>query len=236
MVLLELGELLLIVELILLILTVYLVAISLREARQRSKLVEQQVHATRTFSRAEYFTTVMEALGEATSYVYATVTGTMPREEERETIDRLLEQFRRAAKSGVKLKLLLPKDPTRLHMGYRYVEAGAEVRYSPSLLVSELRYMVVDGHTTILGLPERRGIEEPTRKGHRIYSEGLSLLFKERFEKMWSSESSVSYEDYLRQAVEEAMASTPGVSEEHLATLLNVPPKEIREVMRRRER
>ncbi|MEM3538419.1 MAG: hypothetical protein QW193_03300 [Nitrososphaerales archaeon] len=38
----------------------------------------------RTFSRAEYFTAVQESIGEATNYIYVTVTGTPPKEDKRD--------------------------------------------------------------------------------------------------------------------------------------------------------
>lgn len=221
-------EALLIVELALLLLTVYLLFSSMREARERTKLIDQLVKATRTFSRTEYFTEVLESVGEATKYIYAAVTGTSPRDEEKEVIERLLTQYSKAAKIGVKLRFLLPKDPDRLMMGYKYKRAGGEVRYNPALLVSDLRYMVIDGNLVVIGLPERGGLEEPTRKGHKIYSEGVASLFQERFEKVWNSPASIGYEEYLKQTIKEAVKNNPSISNELLSTLLRIPIEEIK--------
>ncbi|MCP8323154.1 MAG: hypothetical protein L6N96_03125 [Candidatus Methylarchaceae archaeon HK02M2] len=185
------------------------------------------MQATRTFSRAEYFIAVLEAVGESTSYISATVTGTAPKEDEEETIERLLGNFSRASKTGVKLKFLLPKDPTRLNMGYRYKSVGGDVRYNSSILVSDLRYMIIDGRVTVMGFPERRGADVPTRKGYKIYSEGVSLIFKERFENLWDDPSSIDYDSYLEKTMKEAVANTPGISDELLASLLELPIGEI---------
>ncbi|MCP8303949.1 MAG: hypothetical protein H3Z50_00515 [archaeon] len=228
MVIVSLSEVLLIVDLVLLVVTIYLLRTSTKEARGRSHLIDQLIQATRTFSRAEYFTEVQEAVGESTSYIYATVTGTPPKEDEHETIERLLRQFARASKAGVRLRFILPKDPGRLMMGHRYKSGGSDVMYNSSILVSDLRYMVVDGRVTVLGFPERSGAEEPTRKGYKIYSEGVSLMFKERFESLWESPSSIDYDSYLENTMKEAAANTPGISDELLASLLRLPIEEIR--------
>ena len=229
MVVITIGEALLIVELILLIFTIYLIYTSRIEIRKRSELIDSLIRATRIFSRAEYFMIVQEAIGEATSYIYASVTGTRPSDEERDTIERLLSQLERAARMGVKLRFILPKDPSRLYMGYRYKRIGAEVKYSPSLLVSELRYMIVDGTTIVLGFPERRGVGEPTRRGQRIYSEGFALLLKERFESVWNSPQSVDYDEYLSQVIRELKNEAPGASDEYISSVLKLPVEEIRQ-------
>lgn len=230
MVMLGLTEALLITELILLVVTVYLLLTSIREARGRSHLIDQLMRATRTFSRAEYFTAVQESVGEATSYIYAVVTGTPPKEDEKETIERLLRQFSRASKAGVKLKFLLPKDPDRLMMGHMYKVAGGEVRYNPSLLVSDMRYMIVDGRVTVIGFPERSGLKEPTRKGYKVYSEGVALMCKEKFDNLWESPSSANYDSYLKETIKEAVAHTPGISNEILSSLLSLPVEEIERI------
>lgn len=224
MVELTLEQTLLIVELLLLVLTVYLLLISRREAKGRTKLMEQLMWATRTFTRSEYFNIVHESIGQATSYICAAVTGTPPKDDEVGTIERLLRQFERASRSGVKLRFLLPKNPDRLMMGYKYKSVGGEVKYNPSLLVSDLRYMVVDGYLTVLGLPERSGIEEPTRKGQKIYSEGVSKMFLDRFEDMWNSKQSVYYDEFVKQVVSESSS----ISDELLASLLKIPVEEVK--------
>ncbi|MGB9660052.1 MAG: hypothetical protein ACPLY9_06015 [Nitrososphaerales archaeon] len=230
MVMLGLTEALLITELVLLVVTVYLLLTSIREARGRSHLIDQLIKATRTFSRTEYFTAVQESVGEATSYIYAAVTGTPPKEDEKETIEKLLRQFSRASKAGVKLKFLLPKDPDRLMMGYMYKSTGGEVKYNPSFLVSDMRYMIVDGRVTVLGFPERSGLKEPTRKGYKVYSEGVTLMCKEKFDDLWESSSSTDYDSYLKEMIKEAVAHTPGISNETLSSLLSLPVEEIERI------
>ncbi len=225
---------LLIVELALLILTVYLLVLTFRETRHREALIDRLMAATRTFTRAEYFTVVQEALGEATQYVYASVTGTKPKEEEKSHVERILMSINRASKMGVDIRILLPRDPSRLYMGYRYTSAGAKVKFNKSLLVNELRYMIVDGNTIILGVPEKRGLEEPTRKGHRIYSEGFALILKERFENIWNSDTSISYDEYTHEVIEEIISETPGVSIEYISSVTDLPMDEIARLTKRR--
>ncbi|MCP8321569.1 MAG: hypothetical protein H3Z52_11620 [archaeon] len=236
MVIVGLSEALLTLELVLLVVTIYLLLTSIREARGRSHLIDQLMRATRTFSRAEYFTAVQEAVGEAASYIYAAVTGTPPKEDELEIIERLLRQFARASKAGVKLRFILPKDPDRLMMGQKYKRAGGDVKYNPSILFSDMRHMVVDDCVAVLGFPERSGLKEPTRKGYKIYSEGVSLMFKEKFENLWESPSSIDYDSYLKNIMEEATANEPGISDERLALLLKLPIEEIRRIKHKNRR
>ncbi|HIQ29161.1 MAG TPA: hypothetical protein EYH45_01205 [Candidatus Caldiarchaeum subterraneum] len=219
---------LLIVELALLILTVYLLVLTFRETKHREALIDRLITATRTFTRAEYFTIVQEAIGEATQYVYASVTGTKPEdEEEKNNVGRILTNISRASKIGVDIRILLPRDPSRLYMGYMYTNAGAKVKFNKSLLVNELRYMIVDGNTVILGVPEKRGVEEPTRKGHRIYSEGFALILKERFENIWNSSTSISYKDYVQEVIDDITRETPGVSIDYICSVTRLPREEV---------
>src|SRR3989454_6608321 len=75
-----------------------------------------------------------------------------------------------------------------------------------------MRYMLVDDKLVLVGVPERKGRNEPTRKGFTIPSESVAHLFKTQFEAEWSSKEAKGYQEYLGQLVTQARVSNPSVS------------------------
>ena len=110
---------LLIVELVLLVFTLILVLFSFREAKGRGFLLEQMVETAQMVSRQEYFTTVVEAVQGASTYVWGSITGSTPGDAELVTIQTILEQVEAACSRGVDVRYLLPATPDRLHMASR---------------------------------------------------------------------------------------------------------------------
>jgi hypothetical protein len=90
--------------------------------------------------------------------------------------------------------------------------------------------MIVDGRVTVLGFLERSGLKEPTRKGYKVYSEVVILMCKEKFDNLWESSSSTDYDSYLKEMIKEAVAHTPGISNETLSSLLSLPVEEIERI------
>jgi hypothetical protein len=148
----HIDTLLLILESVLLVATIILLVVSLREGRGRDSLIMELGKAVRVLTRHEYFLTVFDAMIDA-----------------KKEVVNIIEKL---VKEGVGVCYLLPKFQDRLHVGWLYSRAGAEVRYSACPLVEDFRYTVVDNRAALIGIPESTGEKEATKKGYPIPSEG----------------------------------------------------------------
>ncbi|RLG46570.1 MAG: hypothetical protein DRO06_04220 [Thermoproteota archaeon] len=221
---------LLLVDSVLLTATFILLALSFREVRGRHELLRLLGAAVVTLTRREYFSAVLDALRDARGEVLAAVTGTPPRdEEEGDFLTEVEERVREASSRGVSVRYLIPMSPSHLHVGSRFSRAGAEVRYHPGLLVYDLRYMVVDEGTCVIGVPRARGQEEPTKKGFVISSPTLANLLKDHFSKYWGE--ATPYREYAERLVRELAEASPGAPPESLAGQLMVDPEEVRRIL-----
>lgn len=217
---------LLVAESVLIALTIVLIVLSRREARQRVDLLDQLVTTAEVLTRREYFTTSVEALQGAETTVEGMITGAPP-DDHAAPVDRILETVRRAADRGVRVRYLLPTGRERLEMGHRYHEAGAEIRYHPGLLAGDARFMVVDDRIVVIGFPEHPGDEEPTRRGQRIYSEKVARLFAEDFEEKWTAEETMTLDRYLHRVVSDIVGSHPRTSSRRIADELDLPRERV---------
>jgi hypothetical protein len=112
-------------------------------------------------------------------------------------------------------------------MGGFYARSGAEVRFNPSVLISDARYMCADGKFVLVGVPERTGRNEPTRKGYSIPSESVCGLFTKEFETHWDAPESKAYDSYLKELVGRARASNPTASPELIAANLRIEREDV---------
>ena len=110
-----------------------------------------------------------------------------------------------------------------------YKEAGAEIRFHPGLLVSDLRYTVVDNNHTVIGLATTTGQNQPTREGYVIPSEGFAQIFLRQFQDRW--EEAVGYDDYFKDVLSEIKTHNPTVSTQLLSSQLQVPEPEVRRIL-----
>lgn len=218
---------LLIVELFLLVATVSLLVLNRREQKSREKMMNHFTSVADVITRQEYFVAVVDAIQRAERYLCGSVTGSPPTHEEGEVIQQILSAISDASRRGVKMRYILPLAPDRLQMGKRYKLSGADVKFHPSLLVSDMRYMLVDERLVLLGVPERKGRNEPTRKGFTIPSESVAHLFKTQFETQWSSSDAKGYQQYLGELVATARASDPSVSVDLVAGNLGVDKEDV---------
>lgn len=170
----ELGLLLL--ESILLIATVILLVYSIKEGKQRDKLLLEVGKATKVLTRQEYFLNIIDSMMDAKEEIVGCITGRLPKGDDRKMTRDIIDTLEGLIKKGVKVKYLLPKFPDRLHIGYLYTKAGAEVLYSNCLIVHNMRFITVDTRSVVIGIPESIGEREATRKGYRIPSEGLATV------------------------------------------------------------
>lgn len=217
---LELG--LLVLETILLIATIILLVYSIREGRQRDKLILEIGKATKVLTRQEYFLTVIDAMMDAEEELIGCITGRMPGGDDKKMTKDIVDIIEKMTKKGVRVKYLLPKFPDRLHIGYMYTKAGAEVLYSRCLMVHNLRFISVDDRFVVLGIPEIIGETEATKKGYRIPSEGIAMLLKQYF---LSCEQQITFKDYLKEVL-----SQTGATLKHLAREVQIDEEELKKL------
>jgi hypothetical protein len=209
------------VELALLAISITLLVLSFREHRGRSLLLEALFRATRELTRYEYFVAVVDSIRSAKRSISGVVTGRRPSSDlDRSALNDIVDALRDAVRRGVKVRYIIYKSPERLKIGYLYRSLGAEVRVSPAVAFSDLRYMVVDGSISVLGLAGgERG--SPTRVGYLITSKTLAGMLQESFERLW--EASEPIEEYTRELVEEIVAKTPHADAEAISSQLDIP-------------
>lgn len=216
---------LLVLESVLLGATFILLLYSIREGKHRDALLSEVGKATRILTRQEYFLTVMDTMMDAEKEVIGSITGRPPAEEDNKRVRNIVDDIRKLAHKGIGIKYLIPKFPDRINVGHLYSEAGAEVRYSSCLMVQDLRYIVVDHHLVVLGIPESTGNREATKKGYRVPSEGLAAMLEENFYSCWGE--STGYEAYVREVIRET-----GASAKLLARELHIDEKEVERLSR----
>ncbi|NWF75973.1 MAG: hypothetical protein HXY53_05280 [Nitrospirae bacterium] len=190
---------LLILESVLLIATIILLLYSLKEGRGRKKLLLEVGKVTKILTRQEYFLSVVDSMTDAKEELIGIITGRSPADEDKKRVKDILHNIESLSTKGVKIKYLMPKFYDRLHIGYLYSKAGAEVRYSICAIANNIRFIIVDDKIVVIGIPESTGEKEATRKGFRIPSEGLAGILKDHFYRCW--EASMPYETFLKEII-----------------------------------
>lgn len=218
---------LLLIESILLIFTIILLFYSLKEGRERKKLLLEVGKATKTLTRLEYFLTVTDTMMEAKEEIIGCITGRPPIGEDKKRVMEIVEVIKKLKAKGVRVRYLLPKFHDRLYTGYLYASAGADVKYSSCYMIHSMRYIIVDAKVVVIGIPESIGEKEATRKGYRIPSEALASILSAHFNSCWKENSSFS------QYVWEVIHQT-GVSVEQLAHELKLDPKELVRILEKK--
>lgn len=203
---------LLALESVLLVATILLLLYNIREGRGRKSLLLQVERATKILSRQEYFLTVTDSMMDANTSVIGCITGRLPTGDDKKKTKTVIANIEKLVKNGIQVKYLLPKFPDRLHIGYFYTKAGAEVRYSSCPIVHDIRYIVVDDRLVVIGIPESTGEKEATKKGYRIPSEGLAGILKEHFTNCW--EKNLTYEEYMQKVIKQTGATPRLLSRE----------------------
>jgi hypothetical protein len=207
---LELG--LLVLESVLLVATLILLIVSLKEGRHRDELIKEVGRATKVMTRMEYFLTVTDTMLDAEREVLGRITGRRPSGDDLKRTEEIMGIIERLAKSGVAVKYLLPKFQDRLYMGLLYKKAGAEIRYTACKPEYDLRYTVVDSQVTIVGLPEEVGEKEATKKGYLLPSEGLSGILANDFHECW--DGSATLDEYIKETMKQTGASSQTLAKE----------------------
>ena len=202
---------LLILESVLLIATVSLLVMSLKEGRGRDKLIMEVANATKVLSRHEYFTTVVDVMMDAKEEVLASITGRIPGKDDEKRVKDLIYNIEKLVAAGVKVRYILPKFQDRLHVGCLYVNAGAEVSYSPCVLNEDFRYTVADGSMVVVGVPDDKHVTAATGKGYKIPSAGLAVILKDNFQRC---EETISFKEYVEETMSHTGASLASIAKE----------------------
>jgi hypothetical protein len=212
---------LLILESVLLVATVAMLIYSLYEGKLRDELLKEVGRATKVLTRQEYFLSIMDAMLDAKEEIIGCITGTPPSNDSARMTRHITDAIEDAVKRGVSVRYLLPKFPDRLQIGAQYTRAGAEVRFSSCLMVHNIRYIVVDERTVVLGIPEHIGEREATKKGYAIPSEGLAVVLKNYFD---DCAEKTSLKEYIQEVMQHS-----GASLEHLAREFRLDEKDLKE-------
>lgn len=207
---LEIG--LLSLESILLVATIILLVYSIKEGKQRDKLILEVGKATRILTRQEYFLNVIDAMMDAKEEIRGCITGSIPSDGDKARTRDIITTIKRRVKEGIRITYLLPKFPDRLHIGYLYARAGAEVLYSSCLMVHNIRFITIDGAIVVMGIPENTGEKQATKKGYRIPSEGLAMVLNNYFE---SCEKQINFSDYVKDVMTQTGASVKHLAREY---------------------
>ncbi len=207
----------------LLIATVIMLIYSIHEGKRRDHLLREVGRVTKVLTRQEYFFSIMEAMLDARREIIGCITGRPPAGDEIRMTKHIADAIERMSRKGVKVSYLLPKFPDRLRIGLQYMKAGAEIFFSSCLMVHNLRYIVVDEEIIVLGIPERTGEKEATKKGYTIPSEELAILLVNYFS---SCEDKTSLKDYLQEVLKQT-----GATPEHLAREFHLDPKDVNDLV-----
>jgi len=226
----DLTAALLFVELILLVATFMLIMLGRKEAKARESLLQQMTHTARMVSRQEYFNSLHFVMQNAKNSIKGSITGSHPTTaEQNDQVQGILNHINAAKSRNIVIQYLLPKSQDRIKVASAYKAAGAEIRFHPGLLVSDLRFTVVDNNQTVIGLATATGQNEPTREGYVIPSEAFAQIFLRQFQERW--EEAITYDTYLKDTLSEVKSHNPSVSTQLLSSQLQVPESEVKRIL-----
>ncbi|KPK03011.1 MAG: hypothetical protein AMK71_00190 [Nitrospira bacterium SG8_35_4] len=217
---LEIG--LLSLESLLLLFTIVLLIYSIKEGKQRDKLIMEVGKATRVLTRQEYFLTIIDSMMDAKEEIVGCITGRPPMGDDIRMTRTIMENIKQITQKGIRITYILPKFPDRLHIGHKYMKAGANIMYSSCLMVHNIRFIIVDERVVVMGVPEITGEKESTKKGYRIPSDGLAMVLKNYFN---TCEKQSTFTEYLTEVMKQT-----GTTPEHIAREYNIDEKELRKV------
>jgi hypothetical protein len=222
---------LLLSEIILLVPTLLLLVLGRREEKGRSLLLQEITKTAKMLSRQEYFGYVLLAMQTATKSIKGSIKGSPPVTPEQEQfVEKVIDQMRLAMKNRhVTVQYLVPKATDRIGIAYRYREGGADVRFHPSLVASDVRYTVIDGKYNVIGLPSSVTENAHTGEGYMIVSEGLAEVFVNQFDNRWAE--AIDYDEYLRGVLAEITQDRSNISIALVSKELRLPEPEVTRVL-----
>lgn len=228
---LDVNSLVLLTEIVLLVPTLLLLVLGRREEKGRSLLLQEITKTAKMLSRQEYFSYVLLGMQTATKSIKGSIKGSPPVTPEQEQfVEKVIDQMRLAKKNrNVALQYLVPKATDRIGIAYRYRQAGADVKFHPALVASDVRYTVSDDEYNVIGLPSAVAENAHTGEGYMIVSEGLAEVFFNQFDKRWSE--AVDYDDYVKTVLSEITHKGSNISVALVSTELKTPESEIKRIL-----
>jgi hypothetical protein len=214
---------LLLLESFLLIATIILLVYSIFEGKQRDKLLLEMGKTTKILTRQEYFLMVIDSMMGAKEEIVGCITGRIPGGNDKQMTRDIISTIENLSRKNVRVKYLLPKFPDRLHIGYLYTKAGAEIFYSSCLMVHNMRFIIVDERIIVIGIPEVVGETEATKKGYRLPSEGLAMVLRNYFN---TCEKQTNFTDYIKEVMNQT-----GATLQHLAREYKIDEEELMKLM-----
>jgi len=233
---LDINSLLLLTEIILLVPTLLLLVLGRREEKGRSLLLQEITKTAKMLSRQEYFGYVLLGMQTANKSIKGSIKGSPPVTPEQEQfVHKVIDQMKLAKKNRhVTIQYLVPKATDRIGIAYRYKEGGAEVRFHPSLVASDVRYTVIDGKYNVIGLPSAVVENAHTGEGYMIVSEGLAEVFVNQFDSRWAE--AIGYDDYVKTVLSEITRDGSNVSVPLVSQELRVPETEVKRMLESSQR
>ncbi|NOZ25143.1 MAG: hypothetical protein GXO94_03495 [Nitrospirae bacterium] len=207
-------------ESILLVATIILLIYSIKEGKQRDRLILEMGKATKVLTRQEYFLTIIDSMMDAKEEITGCITGRPPTGDDTRMTRDIVENIKRMTQKGVHIRYLMPKFPDRLYLGYLYMKAGAEVLYSSCLMVHDMRFIIVDNKVVVIGVPESTGEKEATKKGYRIPSEGLATVLRNYVD---TCQKQSDFRGYLKEVITQT-----GATPEHIAREYRIDEEDLK--------
>lgn len=207
----------------LLVLDMLALSLGRRERRERLDHMARVEEAARVYSREAYEFLIMRCTQAAKYKIYCYwhslhIGKFMPRYE------AFNNQMIAAHTRDVDVKVITAKDTQRLAAAYELRTGGIEVRFQETLLVSDLRFTLIDDCTLVFGLAESDS-KKPSREGVDLTNHKLCALVLRHFHEQW--EKAVTYEEYLGAVVTQIRADDSTNTIEMIAQQLGLPAAEI---------
>jgi hypothetical protein len=199
-------------------------ALARRERRERLAHLSRVEDAARVYSRENYELLLMRNTRNAEKSIYCYWFSLHPSRAAAAYADFNHELI--AAKNRkVNIQIVTARDPSRLAAASELNNKGIEIRFHDSLLVSDLRFTLIDKCTLIFGLSDGAP-EAPSREGvDMVNQRKLSLLVWRHFMEQW--DRAITFEDYLTELIRSSLNDDPGNTPEMIAQQLKMPLTEI---------
>jgi hypothetical protein len=90
--------------------------------------------------------------------------------------------------------------------------------------------MVVDDRFVLIGVPEKIGENEPTKKGYRVPSVGISVIIREHYDQCANGKFTATYEEYVKEIIEDMKRIKPELDFEPVSRELQIPIDELKRI------
>jgi hypothetical protein len=127
--------------------------------------------------------------------------------------------------AGRDVRLITAKETARLAAARELIQRRVEVRFQQALVLSDLRFTLIDDGLIIVGLvPDSSSLEQPSLEGIDVRSRRLVSILSQDYLQQW--DSAATYDTYLQEVVANARED-PQCSAAMVAEQLGLPSEEI---------